>query len=91
MVAADNMYPICRKTSCFSCGECQLIVDRGLTVKKNGDIVCITKQQSRKEDMELGRISLCFRGYDKDGKIILTLKQKESQKPGYIQVIPLPV
>ena len=45
--------------------------------------------QSRKEDMELGRISLCFRGYDKDGKIILTLKQKES--PGYIQVIPLPV
>ena len=44
-----------------------------------------------KEDMELGRISLCFRGYDKDGKIILTLKQKESQKPGYIQVIPLPV
>ena len=47
--------------------------------------------QSRKEDMELGRISLCFRGYDKDGKIILTLKQKESQKPGYIQDIPLPV
>lgn len=50
LVAADNMYLICRKTSCFSCGECQLIVDRGLTVKKNGDIVCITKQQSRKED-----------------------------------------
>lgn len=47
--------------------------------------------QSRKDDMEIGKLSLRFHGYDKDGKIILALDNKEYRKPGYATVISLPV